>query len=254
MATFHRAVVCSNQDPKKLGRIQVRYPHIEKDEEKPSEWALLCQPYASKQSGMWFIPEEGDEVLVYLESNDLENPTVLGSLFNELNLPPHSENGSSGNADGKNDLKFLRTRSGHALSFNDSDSKQEVVLQDAKGSKLVLSATDETIELTDSHSNRIRLDGEKITIVNSKGSVVVLDGDRIQIESKSISLSADKVSIEKANAIELGSGASEALVKGQSFMQFFNTHTHLCSGPGGSSSPPVAPMTPAMLSQKVKTV
>lgn len=252
MATFYRAVVCSNQDPQNQGRVQVRYLQFEgESEDKPSEWASLCQPYASSGSGMFFLPEKNDEVLVYLEGGDLEHPTVLGTLYTGNNKPPVTDKGSHGNSDGKNNLKFIRTRSGHILSFDDSSESNGILIQDSKGSKFHLNAQQESLEITDKNSNRISMEGDKVIVENSKGARITISGEKIEVESKSITLSAEKVSVEKANSIELGSGASEALIKGQSFMQLFNAHTHMCAP--GASSPPTSPMTPAMLSQKVKT-
>lgn len=250
---FYRAVVTSNQDPHKEGRVQVRYPHIEKAEEKPSEWASICLPYASGKSGMWFVPEVGDEVLVHLEGGDLEHPTVFGSLYNGTNQPPESKQGVEGNENGKNDLKYLRTRSGHLLSFNDSDDKKQVVLQDSEGSKLLLNATDKKLEIEDANKNKIAMESGKITIANSEGTTIVLEGGKLQIQSQNVEIAASQVKISNASSIELGSGASEALVKGQSFMALFNSHIHTATSWGAPTTPPMMQMTPAQLSTTVKT-
>ena len=57
--------------------------------------------------------------------------------------------------------------------------------------------------------------------------------------------------IDAANTIELGKGAIEKLVLGDSFMALFNAHTHI-GNLGAPTTPPVVPMTPAQLSQKPK--
>lgn len=217
---FYRAIVTENQDPQKLGRVKVRYLHYPSGENTPSEWASLCQPYASRQSGSWCIPEIGDEVLAVFEGGDLEHPTILGSIYTDENPPPQA--GSTEN----NDLKFIKTRSGHTLSFNDKSGSQKLLVQDSNG-------------------NSISMENSQIEIKNKSGAKITLNENSIQIE-------AEKVSIQKATNIELGSGASEAVIKGKTFMQLFNSHMHTCSGPGGSSSPPMSPMTPDNLSEKVK--
>lgn len=206
---FHRAIVRDNNDPEKLGKIRVEYPWFQGDSSAhPSEWAAFCSPYASSQSGFWFLPEVGDEVLVFLENGNLDHPVILGSLYSKKHAPPASGKSGDFNADGKNDLKFISTRSGHLLCFDD-----------AEGS---------------------------ITIRNKQGDQIVMESSGIRIQSKN-------VKIEAAASVEIGEGASEALLKGNAFMTYFNTHTHTSGGPGSPTSPPVAPMTPDMLSMKVKT-
>ena len=55
--------------------------------------------------------------------------------------------------------------------------------------------------------------------------------------------------VEHSNTIELGKGATEKLVLGDTFMKLFNQHQHI-GNLGAPTSPPVAPMTPTHLSQK----
>src|SRR5688572_16457693 len=80
--TFQRAIVKENNDPDKKGRVRVAYPWFEGDSsEHLSDWAEVCSPYASSQAGFSFIPEKGDEVLVYLEGGQLDRPLVMGTLY-----------------------------------------------------------------------------------------------------------------------------------------------------------------------------
>jgi phage gp45-like len=51
--------------------------------------------------------------------------------------------------------------------------------------------------------------------------------------------------------IKLGSGASEALILGDTFKKYFDIHTHATVL--GPSSPPTSPMPPTTLSKKTKT-
>lgn len=60
-----------------------------------------------------------------------------------------------------------------------------------------------------------------------------------------------KVSVT-APAIELGAGALEKVIKGETFMQFFNQHTHL-GNLGAPTGPPQAPMSADQLSTVVKS-
>lgn len=132
---FTRAIVTANQDPEKQGRIQVRYPGRNSgSREIPTEWARLCSPYASKDSGAWFLPEVGDEVLVVIEGGRITEPLVIGSLHGPKNPPPKSDLSGDLNSDGKNQLRFIKTKSGNLLAFD--DAKDAIQLKETSGAQL----------------------------------------------------------------------------------------------------------------------
>ncbi len=242
---FHRAIVRENADPEKLGRIQVEYPWFQGDSsERPSEWVEVCLPYASQNAGFWFLPEKGDEVLVYLENGSLDHPIILGALYSKKHPTPKTGKSGDGNANDKNDLKAIVTRSGHTLCFDDSSGDRGIVVQDKEGRHFEIQSEKDTITFGDAAGNEIRIAESVITVKNNAGDQIVMDGGEVRIQSKT-------VKIEAANTVELGTGAGEALIKGQSFMSLFNTHTHIA--PLGPTSPPMVPMTPGQLSMKVKT-
>ena len=93
------------------------------------------------------------------------------------------------------------------------------------------------------------LDNAKIQLDTQNGGqlrvVVKMGDDEIRMENS-------KVIIESGN-IELGSGARtlEKVILGDTFLSFFNQHTH--ATPAGPSSPPASPMTTAQLSFITKT-
>jgi len=81
------------------------------------------------------------------------------------------------------------------------------------------------------------LDDAKIWLDTQDGGelriVIKMGDDEIRMEKKKV--------IVKTNNIELGEGAIEKLVLGDTFLTLFNTHTH--PTPSGPSSVPVVPMT-----------
>jgi hypothetical protein len=92
-----------------------------------------------------------------------------------------------------------------------------------------------------------------MTVINPNGDSIVLnnDGTVVITTSKQATVKSPAVVIDAANTIELGKGAIEKLVLGDSFMALFNAHTHI-GNLGAPTTPPVLPMTPAQLSQKPK--
>jgi uncharacterized protein involved in type VI secretion and phage assembly len=155
----------------------------------------------------------------------LDHPVILGSLYSKKHAPPASGKGGDFNSDGQNSVKFISTRAGHLLCFNDTEGA--LTIQSQQGHQVVLDK--QGVRLQTQH------------------------GDQIVVESSVICIQSKNVKIEAAQTVEIGRGASEALLKGNSFMTYFNTHTHTTGGPGSPTSPPIAPMTPNLLSEKVKT-
>ncbi len=138
-SVYSRALVTDNKDPDKLGRVKVVYPHFSGDAAQlPSEWARVCQPYASKGNGSWFLPDVGDEVLVLFQGENLEHPIVMGTFYSSKNQPPTSGRPGDLNDDGKNSIKFFRSRAGNLLVFDDTSGKEGITVKDSQGAELRL--------------------------------------------------------------------------------------------------------------------
>lgn len=242
-----RAIVTDNKDPDQLGRVRVRFHWLAGNSaNKQSAWARVARNISHNQSGDWFLPDVNDEVLVGFEFNQAENPIVIASVFSESNKPPKAESDGDFNSNGENNLRFIRTKSGHLLCFDDLKGKESIRLEDKANNQFKIDTSKNEISLQDANGNQIKTSPEGTHIKDKSGNEISMKSSGISIQA------ASTVSIDGASTVELGKGASEALVKGQSFMSIFNAHTHPC--PGGSSSPPSTPMTPAQLSTKVKTI
>jgi len=175
------AIVTNNKDPEGLGRVKVRYPWSAESDE--SYWARTMSFMAGKERGAFFLPDVGDEVLIAFEHGDIEHPVVLGALWNGKDKPPEK------NTDGKNNIKKIRSRSGHELIFNDdkSSGKEKIEVHTAGGHQILLD---------DSKGK------EKITIKDKSGNTIEIDSVKNEIKIKSsmsISLEAQTIEI-KANA------------------------------------------------------
>ena len=78
-------IVTNNNDPEKLGRVQVKLPALV---ERPGVWwAPSLVPAAGKERGLSMLPVPDEEVLVAFEHGDPSYPYVLGSLFNGKDTP-----------------------------------------------------------------------------------------------------------------------------------------------------------------------
>ncbi len=73
-------------DPMLLGRVQVQLPFI--DDLDLSPFARIAVPMSGILSGVSFLPQVGDEVLIAFEHGDVNVPYVIGSLWNGFAPPP----------------------------------------------------------------------------------------------------------------------------------------------------------------------
>ena len=110
-------LVTNNKDPEKLGRVKVKFPWMTNDEE--SHWARIATMDAGKDRGSWWIPEINDEVLCVFEHGDVNFPYVIGGLWNGKDTPPTTGRAGDFNQDGKDNLRFLKSRDDHLLIFEE---------------------------------------------------------------------------------------------------------------------------------------
>jgi uncharacterized protein involved in type VI secretion and phage assembly len=174
-------IVTNNKCPEKLGRVKVKFPWLH--DQLESWWARIAYPMAGKERGYWWIPEIDDEVLVGFEHGDVRFPYIVGGLHNGVDKPPKCDDvtstfggteydygayGTKGrdfNEDGKNDLRFIRSRSGHLLVFDDKNGSEKITLTDKTGS----------------HRIEIFTDKKKVVITSSDGDIELIAEKKVKI-------------------------------------------------------------------------
>ena len=173
-------IVTNNKDPDQLGRVKVKFPGREGDDE--TDWVRVATLMSGKERGSFFLPEVDDEVLVAFERNNIEHPFVIGALWNGQDTPPET------NEDGKNNIRTIKSRSGHAIIFNDdTDNQQEKVeIHTKAGHQIILddSAGAEKIEIKDkSGSNSILIDSVQNSVTIESAMQLKIKSQNIEIEA-----------------------------------------------------------------------
>lgn len=171
-------VVTNNQDPDGLGRVKVRLPWLSKEHE--SHWARVVSPMAGNDRGLYALPEVDDEVLVAFEQGCVERPYVLGALWNGKDKPPGK------NGDGKNNVRLLKSRSGHAVRLDDTEGGEKIEIIDAKGQQSIvfdtaagtLTITAEKDVVIESKNGQLKLSGQKGVEIASPGGACKLEGSQ----------------------------------------------------------------------------
>jgi uncharacterized protein involved in type VI secretion and phage assembly len=178
-------VVTNNQDPDGMGRVKVKFPWLSDEDE--SFWARIATPMAGKERGIYFLPEVDDEVLVAFEHGDVRFPYVVGALWNGKDAPPAK------NDDGKNNIRVIKSRSGHVIRLNDEDGKEKIEIIDK---------TKKNSFIFDTAKNTITITTDKDIVLSASQGTIKLDAQKIEIKS-----SAD-TKIEAGAGMEVKAGAT----------------------------------------------
>lgn len=151
------AVVTNNQDPEKLGKIKVKYPWRNNEDE--SHWARMITFMAGNEMGGYFLPEVGDEVLVAFENGDIDHPVIMGALWSGKMKPPEK------NSDGKNNRRLIKSRSGHLVILDDTKGSEKIEIIDKSGNNLLrIDTKTNTIEITSDKDIKLKAPNGKISL------------------------------------------------------------------------------------------
>jgi uncharacterized protein involved in type VI secretion and phage assembly len=181
-------VVTNNQDPDGLGRVKVKFPWLSDEDE--SNWARILTPMAGNDRGLYFLPEVDDEVLVAFEHGQADFPYVLGALWNGKDKTPES------NDDGQNNMRTIKSRSGHIIRLDDTDGSEKIEILDKSGkNSFVISTADNTIT--------VAADAD-ITIESSSGKLT-FSGNGIEIKSQA------EVKIEAGSDMNLEASGQQTI-------------------------------------------
>ena len=180
------AIVIDNVDPEQLGRVKVKFPML--PEAPDSFWARLVMPMAGRDRGWMTIPEIDDEVIVAFMHGNFNNAIVLGGVYNGVDTPPYA------NEDEKNNLRVFQSRSGHRVTFDDTDGAE----------KIELHTFDKSIRVVWDAAN-------KQLVVYSAKDIMIEAEEKIQLACKEFMLTAnDNISIKAGGNIDVKSGGTIA--------------------------------------------
>lgn len=154
------------EKPPSLGRVKVIYPWFSDNVE--SGWARCATPMAGKSIGMYFLPEVGDEVLVGFDHGDLSKPVVLGSLWNK-DLPPPATN-----SDGQDNIRLIKTKSGHTITLDDTKGSEKIIITDKGGSKITMS-----------QDGKVTIEAKSDILLKSPGTIT-LDANEVDVKVNNV--------------------------------------------------------------------
>jgi phage baseplate assembly protein gpV len=193
--------------------------------EQPSAPARMMMPMAGGGRGTYFMPEPGDEVVVAFEGGDLNQPIILGAVWNQNDNPP-----SQASAAPTNDVRTIVSRSGHEITLDDSAGREKVLLKTAGGHQ---------VELDDTLPGKITIQsraGSSITFDDATGTVTISALAKLQFSAPMITFQTTSASITAPGGFTVTTTgsvtASTFIIDGKPF----GTHMHM---------PPTLPPPPA---------
>jgi hypothetical protein len=229
--------VIDNEDPLKKGRCRIRVygkmdmrvdpyddasPYVIPDENLP--WASLTTAFGAGSatgSGQFSVPKIGSVVSVTFDNG---NP-----YYPEYSFHQHISD------EFKAEIENSYTNSHGIIYDTITEGGLKVFFTEEKG--LMLDYKETQINIKPDNS---------VNILNPNGDTIILTNDG----NLTIKTSA-KVKVDSP-AIELGAQATEAVIKGNTFQQLFNAHTHI-GNLGAPTSTPIVPLTGSELSTTTKT-
>ena len=142
LAGLYRGIVTNVNDPEGLGRIRAKVHELLGDEAE-TNWASYCSPFGGEGAGWFFLPKTNDGVWIMFEAGDINRPVWCGYWFNKTDAPPDGA---------AQDVRVLRSKSGHRIEFGDVDGSEFVRLKHQNGSTIEMDAGG-NIVITDAGAN-----------------------------------------------------------------------------------------------------
>jgi uncharacterized protein involved in type VI secretion and phage assembly len=126
------------------------------------------------------LPEVGTEVLVSFEHGDINQPYVIGALWNRNYMPLEK------NADGEGNTRMIKSKSGHKIIFIDEEGNEKIEIHTKSGHQIILddSAGKEKIEIRDKTGyNSIIIDSAQNRISMSSQMKISIQAQVIEIKA-----------------------------------------------------------------------
>jgi uncharacterized protein involved in type VI secretion and phage assembly len=179
--------VTNNKDPENRGRVKLNFPWYSDTYE--TDFVYISTLMAGPERGTYFLPEVKDIVLVAFEHGDIHRPYVIGSIWNGADAPP------ANNQDGNNNIRKIRSRSGHEFIFNDEKQKEKIEIHTKEGHRIILDDTGgkEKVEISDKSGDN------SILIDSTQNSMTISSKTKLSIKAQSIEIEAGGMMTIKAS-------------------------------------------------------
>jgi len=182
------ALVTGVDDPQKLGRVKIKLPTLA--DEYESDWVRVVQQGAGDKTGLVFLPQVGDEVLVVFEHGDIRRPYVLGGLWSAPHKPPLGKDLFD---NGHIRRQGIVSRRNHRLVFLDADQDSGVAIITGDDKlRIALKSTGTEIhifadgKITIEANQEIAIKGQAGISIESQGQLTLKGQAGVKIQSPGV--------------------------------------------------------------------
>ncbi len=178
------ALVSDVKDPDGQGRVKVTLPWSpDTGSQRYEAWARVATLMGGNNRGSWFIPDVNDEVLIVFEGGDARRPYVIGGLWNGSDAPPDSMDGA-----GNNYRKVLRSRNGVKITLDDSDGREQFIVETPGGQKITMKDGPASIEVADSNGNSMKLESSGVTV--TAAAKITINASTLEVSAGMVTVNA----------------------------------------------------------------
>tara|TARA_Y100000766_G_C18903194_1_gene604413 strand:- start:1165 stop:2997 length:1833 start_codon:yes stop_codon:yes gene_type:complete len=177
-------------DPKNQYRVKVVIPELKSINNNIWDnildsgiWAKLSHTYVSEDSGFFFLPEIGTQVIVSFISDNPTQPVVLGSLYTNENKPYKLQ-------ENLNNYKAIVLNNNMKIEFDQEDQKLSISTD--QGNEIILDEKNSEIKINDVNKNEIYMSKTGINLksnsdinINSSSKILLNASAGIDISSNS---------------------------------------------------------------------
>lgn len=182
MALPYLGRVTDINDPLNLARVKVELYALDTPRDV-ALWARVSSPFAGSARGGFFIPQEGDEVLVLFAGGDARHPIVVGGLWNGAAAPPET-------LSGKVDRWSLTGREGTRIAIvEESAATATIACSTPAGVKLTL---------TDESGGKVKIECAGNTVVIDSQGISLQAAAKVKVEAAMVEITASMVKVDAA--------------------------------------------------------
>ena len=184
------AQVVDNVDRQGLGQVQIHIPALP----EVDPWARVATSMAGMSEvgtryGAYFIPQKGDEVLVAFNCGDVNEPYILGCLWNGVDRPPTLVPADAVSK------RIIRTPKGHEVEFDDAG--QSITITSSTKQKITIDPAKVEMETTE---------GKTTFTLNTAGKVSIQSALSIELKAPTITIEGDTVTVNGNVRTKIGDG------------------------------------------------
>jgi type VI secretion system secreted protein VgrG len=203
------------------GRVKVRF-HWDRQEDRAMPqacWLRVMQPWAGPGWGTVFLPRVGSEVVVSFVNDNLDQPVVVGALFNGANPLPLTLPDQKTRTTWRSQTTPASDGGGYnELTFEDAADKEEIVLHAHRDYNQSV-GQNRSVSVTGSDSTSVggnqsvSVDGSQNVTVSGGGEAGGVTGASLNITGEYQLDASQEIRVQAPNKIELTCGGSTVTVE-----------------------------------------